>query len=101
MQYVTLDGPSETRSILAIELQDTDVVRLVFPAGVTFVVATSDHIFVETTDCPARAGGEMNLRMKYIALSRSIAAPDVAKVFRGASALAEIIAANNDRPYSK
>ncbi|MFY2824145.1 alanine/ornithine racemase family PLP-dependent enzyme [Ruegeria sp. MALMAid1280] len=101
MQCVTLDGPSNTRSILAIGLQDTDAAGLVFPAGVTFVGATSDHIIVETTDCPARAGGEMKLRMKYSALSRSMAAPDVAKVFRGASALAEIIAANNDRPYSK
>ncbi|WP_170430371.1 alanine/ornithine racemase family PLP-dependent enzyme [Ruegeria arenilitoris] len=101
MQCVTLESPSNTRSILAIGLQDTDAAGLVFPAGVTFAGATSDHIVVETTNCLLGAGGEMKLRMKYSALSRGMAAPDVAKIFRGDSTLAERTAANTDRPYPK
>ncbi len=100
MQCVTLDSPSNTRSILAIGLQDTDAAGLIFPAGVTFVGATSDHIVVENTNWLLRPGGEVKLRMKYSALSRGMAAPDVAKVFHGDSALVDCNAANTDRPYS-
>ncbi|WP_299987040.1 alanine/ornithine racemase family PLP-dependent enzyme [uncultured Ruegeria sp.] len=97
MQCVTLDSPSNARSILAIGLHDIDAAGVIFPAGVTFVGATSDHIVVETTNCQLRAGGEMKLKMKYSALSRGMAASDVAKVVRREKALPEYIAANNDR----
>ncbi|RBW60441.1 alanine/ornithine racemase family PLP-dependent enzyme [Ruegeria sp. A3M17] len=93
MVCATIDRPSNTRSILAIGLQDTDAVGLTFPAGVTFIGATSDHIVVETTNSPLRAGDEMTLNMKYSALTRSMAAPDVAKVVRREKALPECIAA--------
>ncbi len=69
-----------TRSILAIGLQDTDPTGLTFPATVTFSGATSDHIVVETTNCPLRIGSEISLQMNYSALVRAMATPDVSKV---------------------
>ncbi|WP_298938353.1 hypothetical protein [uncultured Ruegeria sp.] len=101
MQCVTLDSPSNARSILAIGHQDTDAADVIFPAGVTFVEATNHHIPVETTNCQLRAGGEMKLKMKYSALSRGMVASEVVQIYRDANALAECTTANNDRPYSK
>ncbi len=98
MVCMATDRPSNTRSILAIGLQDTDAAGLTFPAGVTFIGATSDHIVIETTNSPLRAGDEMTLHMKYSALTRSMAAPDVAKIVRKEKILTECIAANTARP---
>ncbi|UWR47927.1 alanine/ornithine racemase family PLP-dependent enzyme [Phaeobacter inhibens] len=69
-----------TRSILALGLQDTDPAGLTFPAAVIFAGATSDHIVVETTNCPLRIGSEMSMKMSYSALARAMEAPDVSKV---------------------
>ena len=71
----------KTRSILAVGLQDTDPAGLTFPAAVSYIGATSDHIVVETTNCPLRIGSEITLRLNYSALFHAMAAPDVAKVF--------------------
>ncbi|MFW8636089.1 alanine/ornithine racemase family PLP-dependent enzyme [Cribrihabitans pelagius] len=83
-----------TRSILAIGLQDTDPAGLTFPAAVTFAGATSDHIVVETTNCPLRIGSEMSLQMNYSALVRTMAAPDVSKVLHIDRPLTEDAAAS-------
>ncbi|WP_435659613.1 alanine/ornithine racemase family PLP-dependent enzyme [Leisingera caerulea] len=70
----------KTRSILAIGLQDTDAAGLIFPAAVSYIGATSDHLVVETTNCPLRIGSEITLRLNYSALLHAMAAPDVEKV---------------------
>ncbi|CUI00063.1 alanine/ornithine racemase family PLP-dependent enzyme [Leisingera aquaemixtae] len=70
----------KTRSILAVGLQDTDPAGLTFPAAVSYIGATSDHLVVETTNCPLRIGSEIRLRVNYSALLRAMAAPDVEKV---------------------
>ncbi|NIZ63131.1 amino-acid racemase [Sedimentitalea sp. CY04] len=69
-----------TRSILAIGLQDTNPAGLVFPAAITLIGSTSDHIVVETTNCPLSIGSEVALQVNYSALVRAMAAPDVTKV---------------------
>ncbi len=69
-----------TRSLLAVGLQDTDPAGLTFPSAVNYAGATSDHIVVETTNCPLRIGSEISLQVNYSALVRAMAAPDVSKV---------------------
>lgn len=88
-----------TRSILAIGLQDTDPGGLIFPAAVTFVGSTSDHIVVETTNCPLRIGSEMALQVNYSALVRAMAAPDVTKVLLASKSQADDAAAERIGRY--
>lgn len=86
----------KTRSILAVGLQDTDPAGLTFPAAVSYIGATSDHIVVETTNCPLRIGSEITLRLNYSALFHTMAAPDVAKVFRNSRPAADSGAASRN-----
>lgn len=70
----------KSRLILAIGQQDTDVTGLTFPAGVTFIGATSDHLIVESTNHRMQLGSEIQMQMNYSALMRVMSAPDVEKV---------------------
>ncbi|PTX56004.1 putative amino acid racemase [Litoreibacter ponti] len=66
----------ETRVILAMGLQDTDIHRLSMPAGYTLVGATSDHLVISTARAAPRVGSELKFHMNYSALMRAAAAPD-------------------------
>ncbi|PUB09958.1 alanine/ornithine racemase family PLP-dependent enzyme [Yoonia sediminilitoris] len=66
-----------TRRILAIGHQDTDILGLSMPDGNVLIGATSDHIVIGTKHATLRVGSEMRFQMKYSALMRAMAAPDV------------------------
>ncbi len=66
-----------TRLLLAIGLQDTDAGGLKLSAGNTLIGATSDHLVIGTKDPALCVGSEMRFQMKYSALMRAMAAPDV------------------------
>ncbi len=74
------DDHWKTRSLLAIGHQDTEAAGLIFPLGITFAGATSDHIVVETRNNPLRVGSEMRLQLNYNALMRAMSAPGVTKI---------------------
>lgn len=68
------------RAVLAFGRQDTDVSGLVFPSGVEFIDATSDHSVVDKGKVNVSVGSVMKMRMNYSALMRAMSAPDVEKV---------------------
>ena len=71
------------RTILAVGQQDTDASGLMFPSGITFIGATSDHTVIDIAKSPVSVGSKMKMGMKYGALMRAMSAPDVAKVVHG------------------
>ena len=71
-----------TRAILAVGRQDTDASGLVFPSGIAFIDATSDHTVVDTGKVNVSVGSEMKMGMNYSALMQAMSAPDVKKVVR-------------------
>ncbi|MEJ6396112.1 alanine/ornithine racemase family PLP-dependent enzyme [Gymnodinialimonas sp. 2305UL16-5] len=71
------------RTILAAGRQDTDVSGLMFPSGIAFIGATSDHTVVDTAKSAVPVGSEMKMGMNYSALMRAMSTPDVAKVVHG------------------
>ena len=66
-----------TRIILAIGHQDTDAAGLSMPPGNTLIGATSDHLVIGTNDAAPCVGSEMRFQMRYGALMRAMAAPDI------------------------
>ena len=66
-----------TRIILAIGHQDTDAAGLSMPPGNTLIGATSDHLVIGTNDAALCVGSEMRFQMRYGALMRAMAAPDI------------------------
>ncbi|MCV3274164.1 alanine/ornithine racemase family PLP-dependent enzyme [Roseobacter sinensis] len=72
------------RSVLALGRQDTDASGLVFPSGIGFIDATSDHTVVDTGKAHVSVGSEIKMEMNYSALMRAMSAPDVEKVVRHA-----------------
>jgi len=73
----------QTRSILAIGEQDTDIAGLTLPAGFIFLGSTSDHMVVHMTKSQVRLGDEVRLQMNYSALMRIMTAPDTTLEFVG------------------
>lgn len=71
------------RTVLAVGQQDTDTSGLMFPLGMAFIGATSDHTVVDTAKSAVPVGSEMKMGMNYSALMRAMSAPDVAKVVHG------------------
>jgi predicted amino acid racemase len=71
-----------SRAVLAVGRQDTDASGLVFPSGIGFIDATSDHTVVDTGKVNVSVGSEMKMRMNYSALMQAMNAPDVEKVVR-------------------
>lgn len=68
---------ASTRMILALGHQDTDILGLSLPKGLTVIGATSDHLVVATHRPPPPVGGEVKIRMNYTALMHAMAAPDI------------------------
>ncbi|MEQ8651204.1 MAG: alanine racemase [Kiloniellales bacterium] len=87
-----------TRIILAIGLQDTDARGLTFPAGITFIGATSDHLIVDAPDCRMRPGCEMKIQMNYTALMRAMSAPDIVQVLHDDTPLPRLELVEHSRP---
>ena len=71
------DRPETTRLLLAIGHQDTDIAGLLMPADATLIGATSDHLVIGTKDATLRVGSELRFNMRYGALMRAMAAPDI------------------------
>ncbi len=66
-----------TRLILALGQQDTDISGLSLADGSRLIGATSDHLVVETECSASRLGSEIRFQMNYKALMHAMAAPDV------------------------
>ncbi len=66
----------ESRSILALGYQDTNLLGVALPVDILFAGATSDHTVITTRES-LPVGTELRLNMNYSALMRSMAAPDI------------------------
>ena len=75
------ENVGHVRSIIALGRQDTDIAGLSFPAGVTCLGSTSDHMVVQSSVSQLRIGSELRLGMNYSAIMRIMAAPDTTTVF--------------------
>lgn len=90
-----------TRTTLAVGQQDTDASGLIFPSGITFIGATSDHTVVDTGKSALSVGSEMKMNMNYGALMRAMSAPDVAKVVHGKQATNAMAKDQETNPFLK
>lgn len=66
-----------TRLILALGHQDTDILGLSMPIGMTFIGATSDHLVIGTALPTMKVGSEVRFQITYSALMHAMAAPDI------------------------
>ena len=81
---------SDTRiiiqTIVALGRQDVDAEDLIFPAGMTLLAQTGDHLMVET-DHVMVAGTDVPLQLTYQALLKSMTSPFVQRIMLNAPAL--------------
>lgn len=75
------EAAEQSRSILGIGKQDTDIDGLTLPKGSVFLGATSDHMVLHMPSAQLRVGDEVKLQMNYSALMRIMTAPDTSVIF--------------------
>jgi predicted amino acid racemase len=68
------------QAILAIGQQDVDPDGLTFPAGVTLLGASSDHLVVDVGETDLVVGDQIQMGLRYSALLRAMTSPFVTKV---------------------
>lgn len=71
------NGGGNTRLILALGHQDTDILGLSMPAGHRLIGATSDHLVIGNPLPTARVGSQIRFQINYSALMHAMAAPDI------------------------
>lgn len=81
-----------SRAVIAVGFQDTDVCGLTFPLEATFIGATSDHAVLETAKSTFRVGDEIRCEMNYSALMRAMNARDVGRIYVRENVLDSLIA---------
>ncbi|MCC5960058.1 MAG: alanine racemase [Rhodobacteraceae bacterium] len=86
-------GAGESKSLLALGDQDTDISGLSMPVGMTRLGSSSDHLLLQTRGVALVAGSEVCFQPDYSALMRAMSAPDVEKVI--------LDGAGADRPVRK
>ncbi len=68
------------QAILAIGQQDVDPDGLTFPAGITLLGASSDHLVVDVGETDLVVGDQIRMGLRYSALLRAMTSPFVTKV---------------------